>query len=62
MYNTINRMYINGMNPNIEALYPPIEYPVSRGTETLHSISLWDHTENWSLKSMMQGVSIIFTF
>lgn len=55
----MNRMYINGMSPNIEALYTPIEYPVSRGTENLSSLSLWDHTENWTLKSMVQGVSIV---
>lgn len=52
-------MYINGMTPNIEALYPSINYPVSRGTRSLHSLFSWEHTEIWTLKSMVQGVSII---
>lgn len=54
-----NRMYVNGMNPNIEAFYPLINYPVSRETQALHSLLPWDHTESWALKSLMQGVSLI---
>jgi len=52
-------MYINGINPNIEAFYPPVCYPVSRGTHAIHSIFSWDHEETWTLKSEVQGVSII---
>lgn len=53
-------MYNCGMTPNIEALYPPINYPVGRETQTLHSIFPWDHTEMWTLKSLtMMSVSII---
>lgn len=52
-------MYLNGMNPNIEALYPLINYPVSRETQTLHSLLPWDHSEKWTLKSMVQGVSLV---
>lgn len=52
-------MYLNGMTPNIEGFYPTINYPVSRGTPILHSLLSWDHTEQWMLKCMSQGVSII---
>lgn len=55
-------MYINGMTPNIEAFYPLINYPVSRGTQSLNSLSLWDHNENWLLKGMMKGVSIVIVY
>lgn len=55
-------MYINGMTPNIEAFYPSINYPVSRETKSLQSVFPWDHTENWSLKGMVLGVSIVFKF
>lgn len=47
------------MTPNIEAFYPAVNYPVSRGTEAVHSIFPWDHTESWTLKSMVQGVSMV---
>lgn len=50
---------MNGMTPNIEAFYPAVNYPVSRGTEAVHSIFPWDHTESWTLKSMVQGVSMV---
>lgn len=53
-------MYNNGMNPNIEAFYPPINYPVSRGTHSLHSLFSWDHTEQWTVKSTAHYVSIHF--
>lgn len=48
------------MSPNIEALYPSINYPVSRGTQALHSIFPWDHTEMWSLKCIKVGVYVVF--
>lgn len=50
------------MIPNIEALYPSINYPVSRGTQALHSIFPWDHSETWKIKCMIQGVSIIYIY
>lgn len=51
-------MYNNGMSPNIEAFYPPVNYPVGRETPCLNSLLSWDHRENWVLKGMTQGVSI----
>lgn len=55
----IKRMYINGMNPNIEAFYPKVTYPVSRGTHSLHSLFPWDHSEQWPLKCIVHTVSIV---
>ncbi|VVC29213.1 Acyl transferase/acyl hydrolase/lysophospholipase,Ketoacyl-synthetase, C- [Cinara cedri] len=55
LLNAFGKMYMNGMNPNIEAFYPLINYPVSRETQALHSLLPWDHTENWKLKSMVQS-------
>uniref|UniRef100_A0A2S2P8N0 Fatty acid synthase n=1 Tax=Schizaphis graminum TaxID=13262 RepID=A0A2S2P8N0_SCHGA len=49
------KMYNNGMTPNIESFYPSINYPVSRETQSLHSLFPWDHKEEWSLKSMAQS-------
>lgn len=56
----IYRMYINGMTPDIEALYPSVSYPVSRGTHCIHSLFAWDHSETWTSKSMAQTVSKFF--
>lgn len=38
-------MYTNGLNVKVQELYPPITFPVSRGTPSLHSIPLWEHTD-----------------
>ncbi|XP_050438788.1 fatty acid synthase-like isoform X2 [Adelges cooleyi] len=44
---SIGKMYVNDINPNIQALYPSVYYPVSRGTPFLHTINLWDHSFQW---------------
>lgn len=43
------RMYCNGLNPNVEALYDPIDFPVSSGTPPLHTLCSWNHEEEWSI-------------
>jgi len=40
-------MYVSGLNPKINKIYPTIKYPVSRGTPSIYGLPLWDHTENW---------------
>ncbi|XP_050423058.1 fatty acid synthase-like [Adelges cooleyi] len=47
LLNSIGKMYTNDMNPNIQALYPAVDYPVSRGTPFLHTFALWDHSFQW---------------
>lgn len=36
-------MYLAGLDPKIEKLYPKIEYPVSRNTPSLHQLVHWQH-------------------
>jgi fatty acid synthase len=31
----------------IENLYPPVEFPVSRGTPMISPLMRWDHSEDW---------------
>jgi len=35
-------MYLSGMHPQIGKLYPPVEYPVSRGTPSLAPLVHWN--------------------
>lgn len=44
-----------GCNPKIQALYPPIEYPVSTETRGLSHMIEWAHLEKWF-------VVMIFTY
>ncbi|XP_065212158.1 fatty acid synthase-like [Planococcus citri] len=44
LLNAIGRLYIAGCDLNVNALYPPIEYPVSRETPSVASLANWQHT------------------
>lgn len=37
----------------LENLYPPINYPVSRGTPSLQPLVEWDHTDDWTVVSFI---------
>jgi len=40
------RIFANGVNMDVSKLYPPIDFPVSRGTPMISSLIQWDHSEN----------------
>ncbi|XP_074599538.1 fatty acid synthase-like [Brevipalpus obovatus] len=46
---SIGHMYCSGQNPDIEQLYPPVEYPVPRETPTLSHFLQWDHSNSWKI-------------
>jgi fatty acid synthase, animal type len=41
------RIYENGIDLDLNKLYPPVEFPVSRGTPMLSPLVKWDHSENY---------------
>lgn len=57
-------MYIAGLNPKIQELYPKITYPVSRGTPSTQTLPFWDHTEQWTPQVTMasQVIKITISF
>lgn len=40
-------MFLNGVNMNIERLYAPVEFPVSRATPMISPLIKYDHEHNW---------------
>ena len=40
---SISRLYELGLNPSIENLYPKVQFPVKRKTQSLASLMKWDH-------------------
>lgn len=38
---------MNGILMPIERLYPAISFPVSRGTQMISPLVLWDHSQDW---------------
>ncbi|XP_065217068.1 fatty acid synthase-like [Planococcus citri] len=49
LLNSLGRMYEAGCVPKLSALYPPVEFPVSRSTPTISSLIKWQHDEQWSV-------------
>lgn len=42
-----SRLFEAGLNPSISKLYPPVRFPVSRGTKMLSPLIRWDHKQTW---------------
>lgn len=47
LFSAIGSLYQLGCNPTIEKLYPSVEFPVSRGTQSLSPLVKWDHSQSW---------------
>jgi fatty acid synthase len=39
-----------GVNPSIDKLYPKVEWPVARSTQSISSLIKWDHSESYAVK------------
>ncbi|KAL4721437.1 hypothetical protein ACJJTC_012512, partial [Scirpophaga incertulas] len=46
---TIGRLYVEGYDSDISALYPKIEFPVSTETRPLSHLVEWEHNEKWKV-------------
>ncbi|KAK3922271.1 Fatty acid synthase, partial [Frankliniella fusca] len=55
----IGKLYLAGLNPQIQNLYDPVEFPVSRGTAPLSPLAEWDHTETWYTGRFSQQTKFI---
>nr|XP_033193891.1 fatty acid synthase [Bombus vancouverensis nearcticus] len=45
----IGKLYLAGGQPRVSKLYPPVNYPVGRGTPMINSLVKWDHSVEWNL-------------
>ncbi|XP_036143420.1 fatty acid synthase-like, partial [Monomorium pharaonis] len=43
----IGKLYNCGLQPQVANLYPPVKFPVSRGTPMIAPSIRWDHSEDW---------------
>jgi len=55
---TLGELYANGLQFNLNVIYPPPEYPVSRGTPSLAPLVSWNHEETWPINTHYSGVSV----
>ncbi|XP_070493817.1 fatty acid synthase-like [Chironomus tepperi] len=42
----LGKIFCNGFDINVSALYPPVEFPVSRGTPMISPNIKWDHSDD----------------
>ncbi|XP_013141731.1 PREDICTED: fatty acid synthase [Papilio polytes] len=55
----VGRLYMEGYNPNVAALYPKIEFPVSTGTPMLSHLIEWAHHEKWNIPLYVSAHRIV---
>lgn len=60
----VGKLYVAGGQPKVSRLYPPVSYPVGRGTPMLNSLVKWDHSTEWAVpyfgsKSGSSGESVV---
>ncbi|CAL1283309.1 unnamed protein product [Larinioides sclopetarius] len=44
---SLGKMYVEGVKPKIERLYPPVKFPVPRETPMISDLIRWDHSESY---------------
>ncbi|KAJ8668370.1 hypothetical protein QAD02_010033 [Eretmocerus hayati] len=52
---SVGKLFNLGLQPQIAELHPKIEYPVSRGTQSISPLIKWDHSEDWFVCSGKEG-------
>ncbi|EZA60541.1 hypothetical protein DMN91_010029 [Ooceraea biroi] len=51
LLSNIGKLYMAGAQPNISKLYPPVSFPVGRGTPMIGPLVKWDHSQKWNVAS-----------
>ncbi|GBM39322.1 Fatty acid synthase [Araneus ventricosus] len=46
---SIGKLYNEGLNPKIERLYPPVQFPVPRGTPMISDLIKWNHSQSFKV-------------
>lgn len=54
LLSSIGKLFNAGLQPKVENLYPPISYPVSRGTPSLQPLVEWDHSVEWDVVTFLE--------
>ena len=51
-----------GLQPQLANLYPPVQYPVSRGTPMISPLVRWEHSEDRYVMKYLVEVMVQFSF
>ena len=47
-FSFLSRIFQNGVDMDISKMYPPVEFPVSRGTPMISPHIKWNHSQSFS--------------
>jgi len=51
-----------GLQPQLANLYPPVQYPVGRGTPMISPLVRWEHSEDRYVMKFLTEVLLQFSF
>ncbi|KAL6267202.1 hypothetical protein P5V15_000279 [Pogonomyrmex californicus] len=54
LLSSVGKLYMAGVQPNISKLYPPVSFPVGRGTPMIGPLVKWDHSTEWEVINFKQ--------
>ncbi|GFW58514.1 fatty acid synthase [Trichonephila clavipes] len=46
---SLGKLYNEGVDPKIERLYPPVQFPVPRGIPSISDLIKWNHSQSFSV-------------
>ncbi|GFY56199.1 fatty acid synthase [Trichonephila inaurata madagascariensis] len=46
---SLGKLYNEGVDPKIERLYPPVQFPVPRGIPTISDLIKWNHSQSYNV-------------
>ena len=55
-FRRVGRLFIAGCQPDVNAIYPKVEYPVPRGTPTIANFATWEHMDDWGTLDPFQVI------
>ncbi|KAL3877602.1 hypothetical protein ACJMK2_035297 [Sinanodonta woodiana] len=50
-FSSLGKCFQSGLNLNPLGVYPPVEFPVPRGTPFVSPVVQWDHSQSWDVPS-----------
>ncbi|XP_065222314.1 fatty acid synthase-like [Planococcus citri] len=58
LLSAVGKLFIAGCQPDVNALYPKIEYPVPRGTPNITNFTTWEHMDDWGTLAPLDDVPL----
>ncbi|KAH7949721.1 hypothetical protein HPB49_014556 [Dermacentor silvarum] len=56
---SLGKLHTLGVQLDLSALYPPVPWPVPRGTPTIGHLVSWDHSHQWAVASWKDDLNLI---